>query len=56
MVTTSLKNSVFKKFGENVEKLSFQDILDILNTTPKKYFPESKHIHWCYNLDNPNKV
>lgn len=54
--TMKMGFTLFKKFGKYAENLTFQDVLNILDTTSINSFPESKQTHWCYNSRNPDKV
>lgn len=45
-----------KNFGKSAHKLTYQDILTVLNNVPIEKISKSKHIHWCYNKRNPNRL
>uniref|UniRef100_UPI000364C674 polymorphic toxin type 44 domain-containing protein n=1 Tax=Faucicola boevrei TaxID=346665 RepID=UPI000364C674 len=47
---------LYEKFGKFAEKLTYQDVLNILDKTAVVKMPNSKHIHWCYNTDNPDRI
>lgn len=45
-----------KNFGRNANKLTYQDILAVLDNAPIERISKSKHVHWCYNKRNPNRL
>lgn len=47
---------LYEKFGKFAEKLTYQDVLDLLDKTDINQMPESKQVHWCYHQDNPNRI
>ncbi len=47
---------LFKRFGKYAINLNYQDVLDILDSTPQKQFENTKWIHWCHDPINPHKV
>lgn len=48
--------ALYKDFGKFAEKLTYQDVLDILDKTPLNQLPNSKQVHWCNNSNNPNRI
>lgn len=49
VTTIKIGFALFKKFGQNADKLTAQDVLNILDKTPQSQFPESKKVHLCYD-------
>lgn len=47
---------LYEKFGKFAEKLTYQDVLDLLDKTDVSKIPNSKQVHWCYNEQNPNRI
>ena len=49
--------SLYKTFGKYADNLNYQDILNILDKKPiKGNFEDSKQVHWCFNILNPNRI
>lgn len=48
--------SLFKEYGKYAENLTVKNILDALKKTPDQLLPYSREKHWCWNIDNPEKL
>ncbi|PLR40811.1 hypothetical protein CYR55_05910 [Chimaeribacter californicus] len=42
--------SLYKTKGRFAEELTFQNIIDALESTPDNRFPKSRDTHWCWNV------
>lgn len=47
---------LFHQHGKYAESLTFNNILDALESTPDQLLPHSREKHWCWNTDNPEKI